>query len=75
MPVLDGISATRKIRELGVTTPIIGLSANADEFAKQEATQAGMCNLLMKPVKGNDLKVVIEKSLDDLAAENLNRTQ
>jgi two-component system sensor histidine kinase/response regulator len=72
MPVLDGISATKQIRGLGIKTPIIGLTANADEVAKLEATQAGMCNLIMKPVKGNDLKAIIEKSLEDIASGILN---
>ena len=29
MPILDGISATKKIRELGIEIPIIALTANA----------------------------------------------
>lgn len=72
MPVLDGIAATKKIRELKIITPIIGLTANADEFAQQESTAAGMCGLIMKPVKGNDLKTTIEKTLDELAVEKGN---
>lgn len=67
MPVMDGITATKKIRELKIMTPIIGLTANADEFAQQESTAAGMCGLIMKPVKGNELKTKIEKTLDELA--------
>jgi len=31
MPVMNGITAAQSIRTLGITTPIIGLTANADE--------------------------------------------
>lgn len=51
MPVMDGYLASKTIRgELGLKTPIIGLSANAmpEEIAK--AKECGMDDYLAKPV-------------------------
>jgi signal transduction histidine kinase/ActR/RegA family two-component response regulator len=65
MPVMDGYTATRKIRSLGrsdaKTTPIIGLSANA--FAEDVATAkaAGMNAYLAKPVNPADLYATLKK--------------
>jgi signal transduction histidine kinase/ActR/RegA family two-component response regulator len=47
MPIMDGLAATQKLRQLGFTKPIIALTANPDNG---EASSAG-CNLsLSKPV-------------------------
>jgi hypothetical protein len=66
MPVMDGHSAARAIREWealrGVRpTPILGLSANAMEEAIQKSRLAG-CNLhLTKPIaKGTLLKAIAQ---------------
>ncbi len=54
MPVLDGISASQKIRELAddklSQTPIIGVSANISETRKNQCIHAGMNAVLEKPV-------------------------
>jgi CheY-like chemotaxis protein len=59
MPVMDGLEATRRIRafekELLITRGIdrhqliIGVSANSDDEARQEAIQAGIDDFLPKP--------------------------
>lgn len=65
MPVMDGIEATRRIRELDyldkhkARLPIIALSAHAFEEKKQEAYLAGMDYFLTKPVEIEDLAKVI----------------
>lgn len=52
MPRMDGISATRKIRELcDLTQPhIIALTANAFEDDRQRCFEAGMNDFLSKPI-------------------------
>lgn len=44
MPVMDGLEATKKIRELptGKSIPIIGISASEDDLERDQCLQAGM---------------------------------
>jgi len=49
MPILDGLSATRQIREEGGVMPIIGITAApAEEFPTMQA--AGMNSHFQKPI-------------------------
>ncbi|MEO2279589.1 GAF domain-containing hybrid sensor histidine kinase/response regulator [Pseudoalteromonas pernae] len=52
MPVMDGFTATRKIRESGaITQPqIIALTANTSELDKKHCLDAGMDDFIGKPV-------------------------
>ncbi len=50
MPVMDGFTATQKLRQAGVKTSIIALTANAMAGAEQECLDAGYSGYLSKPV-------------------------
>ncbi len=52
MPVLNGIDATRAIREnsLNTSTPIIAMTANAFEEDRQKCLSAGMNDHISKPI-------------------------
>ena len=55
MPIMDGLEATKIIRDMGVEIPIIALTANAYASDKKNAFKAG-CNLfLSKPIRKRDL--------------------
>lgn len=50
MPNMDGYRLTQRIRELGMTLPVIGVTANALAEEKQRCLESGMDSCLSKPV-------------------------
>ncbi|MDB4670862.1 ATP-binding protein [Pirellulaceae bacterium] len=50
MPIMDGFTATRRLREYGCETPIFALTAHATEGIGTECMQAGCNGLLTKPI-------------------------
>ncbi|MBC7007580.1 response regulator [Pseudoalteromonas sp. BZK2] len=56
MPIMDGISATKYMREkLNLTIPIVALTANASKQDKSACLEAGMDKVLTKPIRFHDL--------------------
>lgn len=58
MPVMDGLEATRNIRNLTDnkrSIPVIGLTASAMEDERQTCMEAGMSDLVTKPINPTDL--------------------
>jgi two-component system, sensor histidine kinase len=68
MPVMDGYTAAQKLRELGMTVPIIALTAHALAEDKQKCLRAGCSGYLSKPVKSEDLLQGIADALASAAS-------
>ncbi len=65
MPVLDGFSAIKIIKEdMGIPTPIIAFSSNISEEIKEKALQAGSCDYIIKPSNQTELFTKILKWLN-----------
>lgn len=50
MPIMGGYEATTNIREFGINTPIIALSANARKEDIQKSLDSGMSEHITKPI-------------------------
>ncbi|MBD3418990.1 MAG: response regulator [Chitinivibrionales bacterium] len=67
MPNVDGIEATRRIREPGAAVlnrdvPIIALTAHAHEDDRRRCLDAGMNDYISKPIKPEALRKAIERA-------------
>lgn len=63
MPNMNGYDATKKLREMGVQTPIIAVTASALQEEQKKAIAAGMNHCLTKPFKKKDLVPVLSQWL------------
>ncbi len=65
MPVMDGFEATRRIREFDNYTPIIALTAYANDSNKREALNAGCDDFITKPIRKNMILDVVIANLGE----------
>lgn len=69
MPVLDGLEATRRIRNRELKNPsgapiyIIAMTANTQDDDRAACIEAGMDDFVSKPVQIKELQVAINKSM------------
>ncbi len=68
MPVMDGQTATRTLRERGCALPIIALTANAMKGFEQELEAAGFSGYQTKPIDVDALMADLAARLDGQAA-------
>lgn len=61
MPLMDGLEASRRIRETGSEVPIIALTANASSSDRDECFEAGMNDFVSKPIEPNVLTDIIDR--------------
>jgi signal transduction histidine kinase/CheY-like chemotaxis protein len=62
MPIMDGMVATKMIRELNRTIPILALSANGN---REECLEVGMNEFMMKPISTEKLLSIISTFIND----------
>jgi signal transduction histidine kinase/CheY-like chemotaxis protein len=65
MPEMDGIEATKIIRELGYTNPIIALTANAIGGQSEIFLKNGFDGFISKPIDIHQLNSVLNKFIRD----------
>ena len=63
MPGMSGLLLVRKLRELGVMTPVILITALADRQLDSEATSVGAQSLLRKPFETKALLDCVDRNL------------
>ncbi len=61
MPVIGGIEATEKIRELGHKYPIVAMTADISAEDREKAINCGMDDFIYKPAKVDIVKRVLIK--------------
>jgi CheY-like chemotaxis protein/HPt (histidine-containing phosphotransfer) domain-containing protein len=70
MPVMDGFTATRLLRERGLQVPIFALTANAMKGFEKEVLDAGCTGYLTKPV---DIDALLQTLAELLGGKRIAR--
>ncbi|MDX9881291.1 MAG: response regulator [Prolixibacteraceae bacterium] len=65
MPDMNGFEATKAIKMINPTIPVIAQTAFAMADDREKAIQSGCDDYLAKPIKSNDLLSVVKKYLQE----------
>jgi len=63
MPLMDGYEATRRLRQVGIKTPIVALTAHASKSSLKRAIAEGCNDHLTKPVSMDTLIDTVKRHL------------
>lgn len=61
MPGLDGLAATRALRQRGLAMPVVALTATVRDDARAQALEAGIAEVMSKPIESEQLRAVLER--------------
>jgi signal transduction histidine kinase/DNA-binding response OmpR family regulator len=75
MPEMDGIEATRQLRETGYAKPIIALTANAVAGQADMFLKNGFDDFISKPIDIRQLNSVLKKWIRDRVPHDMPETQ
>ncbi|QHS73875.1 histidine kinase [Saccharomyces paradoxus] len=74
MPKVDGLLSTKMIRhDLGYTSPIVALTAFADDSNIKECLESGMNGFLSKPIKRPKLKTILAEFCAAYQGKKINK--
>jgi PAS domain S-box-containing protein len=71
MPVMDGFTAARRLREAGCKLPIIALTANAMKGEEEKCRAAGCSGYLPKPIDVDQLLRTLADLVGELPSDGL----
>ena len=63
MPLINGFDTTKKIRDKGITIPVIALTAFDKQEVAEQAISAGMNDIMVKPFEPSKLFQVIHNQI------------
>jgi CheY-like chemotaxis protein len=58
---MSGLETAQEMRALGLSTPIVALTANAFEDDRQACLAAGMDEFMVKPLSGDALRRILTR--------------
>jgi twitching motility two-component system response regulator PilH len=61
MPELDGIEVLREVRDQGITTPVVVVTADVQDTTRQLCMELGAAAVIHKPVKRDELIGAIDR--------------
>jgi signal transduction histidine kinase/ActR/RegA family two-component response regulator len=67
MPEMNGLEATRAIRQKGYKIPVVAITANALKGDREQCLEAGCDDYLPKPVDKYDLEDMIQKYIQPVS--------
>ena len=71
MPEMDGIEATRQLREMGYDKPIVALTANAVMGQAEVFIKSGFDDFISKPIDVRQLNLVLNKFIRDKCPQEI----
>lgn len=70
MPLMGGKEAAKRIRELGINTPIIAFTANVMKHQIQEYKQSGFSEVIEKPIMQDKVYAILKHYVNQQAIEH-----